>query len=118
MPQTILEDELEQIGAEYDQVVRADIEDFRDKAERVLRGEMTDDEFRQHRLRRGIYGQRQAGVQMVRTKIPGGTLTTGNPGPGGAGGVGGGKDVGADNSGFDGDPGTPGSKEQILQLSN
>jgi len=77
VPQTILEDELEQIGAEYDQVVRADIEDFRDKAERVLRGEMTDDEFRQHRLRRGIYGQRQAGVQMVRTKIPGGTLTTG-----------------------------------------
>src|SRR6185295_2586466 len=28
-------------------------------------------------LRRGIYGQRQDGVQMIRTKIPGGLLTSG-----------------------------------------
>lgn len=75
MAHTILESGLDQIGTDYDQVVRADIEDFRDKSQQFLRGELTDDEFRQHRLRRGIYGQRQAGVQMVRTKIPGGTLT-------------------------------------------
>jgi sulfite reductase beta subunit-like hemoprotein len=41
----------------------------------VLAGEITDDEFRSYRLRFGIYGQRQPGVQMVRTKIPGGLLT-------------------------------------------
>src|SRR6185295_1996021 len=27
------------------------------------------------RLRRGVYGQRQAGVHMIRTKVPGGMLT-------------------------------------------
>ena len=28
------------------------------------------------RLRQGVYGQRQADVQMIRVKIPGGILTT------------------------------------------
>ena len=32
--------------------------------------------FRPFRLKHGIYGQRQPGVQMVRTKIPGGLLTS------------------------------------------
>ena len=41
----------------------------------VARTALTDDEFRSYRLRFGIYGQRQAGVQMVRVKIPGGLLT-------------------------------------------
>ena len=38
-------------------------------------GVIDDDQFRPHRLRRGIYSQRQAGVHMIRTKIPGGLLT-------------------------------------------
>jgi sulfite reductase beta subunit-like hemoprotein len=67
--------DIEKIAAEYDQTVRADIEDFRSQAQRLLNGEITDDDFRPHRLRRGIYGQRQPGVQMIRTKVPGGTLT-------------------------------------------
>src|SRR5437660_10914489 len=61
--------------AEYDRIVRDDIELFRSQANRFLNGELTDDEFRPFRLRRGIYGQRQPGVQMIRTKIPGGLLT-------------------------------------------
>src|SRR5581483_8277321 len=61
--------------AEYDRIVRDDIELFRSQANKYLDGELTDDQFRPFRLRRGIYGQRQPGVQMVRTKIPGGMLT-------------------------------------------
>jgi sulfite reductase beta subunit-like hemoprotein len=60
---------------EYDAIVRADIELFREQANKFVAGELTDDQFRPFRLRRGIYGQRQAGVQMIRTKIPGGTMT-------------------------------------------
>src|SRR5271155_3424015 len=59
----------------YDATVRADIDLFRSHAEKFVAGEITDDQFRAQRLRRGIYGQRQAGVQMIRTKIPGGVLT-------------------------------------------
>src|ERR1700730_467309 len=64
-----------QTEAEYDATVRADIEEFRAHAEKFTAGEITDDQFRAQRLRRGIYGQRQPGVQMIRTKVPGGILT-------------------------------------------
>jgi sulfite reductase beta subunit-like hemoprotein len=64
-----------QTEAEYDATVRADIEQLRSNAEKFVAGEITDDQFRAQRLRRGIYGQRQPGVQMIRTKIPGGILT-------------------------------------------
>jgi len=60
---------------EYDAIVRADIELFRKQANQFVAGEINDDQFRPFRLRRGIYGQRQVGVQMIRTKIPGGTMT-------------------------------------------
>ncbi len=61
---------------EYDRVVREDIELFRSQAAARLAGTLTDDELRPHRLRRGVYGQRQEGVHMIRTKIPGGLLTS------------------------------------------
>ena len=64
-------------AAAYDQIVRADIEDFAVQIDKFLAGEINDDGFRAIRLRRGIYGQRQPGVQMVRTKIPGGIMTAG-----------------------------------------
>ena len=60
---------------QYDRIVREDIELFRSQANSFLAGDITTDQFRAFRLRRGIYGQRQEGVQMVRTKIPGGRLT-------------------------------------------
>jgi sulfite reductase beta subunit-like hemoprotein len=63
------------IENQYDRTVREDIELFRSQANAFLAGRLTDDQFRAYRLRRGIYGQRQQGVQMVRTKVPGGRLT-------------------------------------------
>ena len=67
--------EREVLTEEYDRTVRGDIEAFRAQAQLSMNGELTDDQFRPHRLRRGIYSQRQAGVQMIRTKVPGGLLT-------------------------------------------
>jgi sulfite reductase beta subunit-like hemoprotein len=72
-PDTITD--LQLIEQEYDTTVRNDIELFRRQSESFLSGQITDDQFRAFRLRRGIYGQRQPGVQMVRTKVPGGLLT-------------------------------------------
>ena len=65
----------QQTEIEYDATVRADIELFRSYAEKFVAGEINDDQFRAQRLRRGIYSQRQAGVHMIRTKVPGGILT-------------------------------------------
>ncbi|MEL6925057.1 MAG: nitrite/sulfite reductase, partial [Bacteroidota bacterium] len=39
-------------------------------------GEMHEERFKHYRLTRGVYGQRQLGVHMFRTKIPFGKLTT------------------------------------------
>jgi sulfite reductase beta subunit-like hemoprotein len=63
------------IEDQYDRTVREDIELFRNQANAFTAGQITADEFRAFRLRRGVYGQRQEGVQMIRTKIPGGLLT-------------------------------------------
>lgn len=63
------------IAEEYDKTVRDDIELFRAQALRFSSSEINDDQFRPHRLRRGIYSQRQSGVHMIRTKVPGGLLT-------------------------------------------
>src|SRR5882724_2227364 len=71
---TLLDPQL--VAEEYDSTVRQDIELFRTQAESFLDGKITDDELRPHRLRRGIYSQRQPGVQMIRTKVPGGLLTS------------------------------------------
>jgi sulfite reductase beta subunit-like hemoprotein len=63
------------VEANYDATVREDIEKFRTAANGWMAGELTDDQFRAQRLRRGVYSQRQLGVQMIRTKIPGGIMT-------------------------------------------
>ena len=52
-----------------------EIETFEKEAMRLLSGEIAVDLFKPFRLQYGIYGQRQAGVQMVRIKIPFGGLT-------------------------------------------
>jgi len=61
---------------EYDRIVREDIELFRSHAKSWMAHEITDDQFRAQRLRRGVYGQRQEAVHMIRTKVPGGRLTS------------------------------------------
>lgn len=60
---------------QYEQTVRQEIETFRQRAEQFLAGEISENDFRPFRLKHGIYGQRQAGVQMVRCKIPSGMMT-------------------------------------------
>jgi len=73
-----VQDDLSQrqdLEIQHDRTVREEIEIFRAKANEYLAGAISDDDFRPFRLKHGIYGQRQAGVQMVRTKIPGGLLT-------------------------------------------
>ena len=52
-----------------------EIETFEAEAMRMVSGDVSADLFRPFRLQYGIYGQRQAGVQMVRIKIPFGGLT-------------------------------------------
>ena len=63
------------VEAQFDQTVKADISLFRTQVDDFLAGNLTDDEFRALRLRRGVYGQRQPNVQMIRTKVPGGLAT-------------------------------------------
>jgi sulfite reductase beta subunit-like hemoprotein len=53
----------------------ADIDEFVAHLEKFERGEISADEFKVFRLGRGVYGQRQADVQMIRVKIPQGVLT-------------------------------------------
>src|SRR5215831_8741881 len=67
--------EREVLESKYETTVRDEIETFRAKAQSFLAGEISENDFRPFRLKHGIYGQRQAGVQMVRCKIPGGLMT-------------------------------------------
>src|SRR3954452_10271613 len=53
-----------------------DIERFERAVAQYLSGEIDEDVFRVMRLNNGIYGQRQGGTnQMVRIKLPAGTIT-------------------------------------------
>ncbi|HTS63206.1 MAG TPA: nitrite/sulfite reductase [Candidatus Acidoferrales bacterium] len=67
--------EREVFEQQHELTVRQEIEAFRAKAQSFLDGHITEDEFRPFRLKHGIYGQRQPGVQMVRCKIPSGLLS-------------------------------------------
>jgi len=51
-----------------------DIQELKDKIALVSDGKMNDERFRHYRLTRGVYGQRQLGVQMFRTKLPAGRV--------------------------------------------
>jgi len=66
----------EQLESQHARTVREEIETFRQTSQAFLAGDMSEDDFRPFRLKHGIYGQRQPGVQMVRCKIPGGLLTS------------------------------------------
>jgi sulfite reductase (ferredoxin) len=52
-----------------------EIDVFETELGRFLDGSMPEKVFLEFRLRHGVYGQRQAGVQMLRIKIPLGRLT-------------------------------------------
>ncbi|HEY3402223.1 MAG TPA: nitrite reductase [Ohtaekwangia sp.] len=57
-------------------IVAQDILDLEKKIRLFREGKIDDDKFRSLRLARGIYGQRQPGVQMIRIKLPLGRVTT------------------------------------------
>jgi sulfite reductase beta subunit-like hemoprotein len=51
-------------------VLEKEFDDFDTEAAKFLRGELPEDEFIGFRLKQGVYGQRQANVQMIRVKLP------------------------------------------------
>jgi sulfite reductase (ferredoxin) len=57
-------------------VVERDIIDLEKKIRLFREGKIDEEKFRSLRLARGVYGQRQQGVQMVRIKLPFGKITT------------------------------------------
>ncbi|MCM4157175.1 HEPN domain-containing protein [Gramella sp. AN32] len=57
-------------------VVEKDIIDLEKKIRLFREGKADEEKFRSLRLARGVYGQRQAGVQMVRIKLPFGKVTS------------------------------------------
>lgn len=55
-------------------VVQKDIIELAKKIELFHNGKIDEEKFRSLRLARGVYGQRQEGVQMIRIKVPYGKL--------------------------------------------
>ncbi len=56
-------------------IVQNDILELEKKIRLFKEGRIDEEKFRSLRLARGVYGQRQPGVQMIRMKIPYGKLT-------------------------------------------
>ncbi|HEU4576014.1 MAG TPA: nitrite reductase [Chitinophagaceae bacterium] len=56
-------------------IVEKDIIELERKIRAFREGTIPDEKFRSLRLARGIYGQRQQGVQMIRIKLPYGKMT-------------------------------------------
>ena len=52
-----------------------DIIELQKRIEKFEQGEIAEDKFKLYRLTRGVYGQRQTGVQMIRIKLPYGKVT-------------------------------------------
>lgn len=58
------------------QVVENDILELERKIHEFQEGKLDEEKFRSLRLARGVYGQRQQGVQMIRIKLPYGKVTS------------------------------------------
>ncbi len=56
-------------------ILEHEFDDFDNEAEKFLGGETEETEFIGFRLKQGVYGQRQADVQMCRIKLPMGGVT-------------------------------------------
>lgn len=57
-------------------IVEKDILELERKIRQFKGGELDEEKFRSLRLARGVYGQRQPGVQMIRIKLPYGKVTS------------------------------------------
>ena len=67
--------ELENINSSSKALIEKDIIDLNKKIHEFREGKIHEEKFRSLRLARGVYGQRQQGVQMIRIKLPFGKLT-------------------------------------------
>jgi sulfite reductase beta subunit-like hemoprotein len=56
-------------------ILEREFDDFDTESTRYLKGDVEEDTFIKFRLKQGVYGQRQADVQMVRVKLPLGGVT-------------------------------------------
>ena len=56
-------------------ILQREFDDFDGEAEKYLAGDTPENEFIGFRLKQGVYGQRQADVQMCRIKLPFGGVT-------------------------------------------
>src|SRR5436853_6640588 len=56
-------------------ILKREFDDFKTEATRFLGGELAEEQFIGFRLKQGVYGQRQADVQMIRVKLPFGGVT-------------------------------------------
>ncbi|MFN0148950.1 MAG: nitrite reductase, partial [Dehalococcoidia bacterium] len=56
-------------------ILERELDDFTTEATRYLAGEWIENQFIGFRLKQGVYGQRQPGVQMIRCKLPFGGVT-------------------------------------------
>ncbi len=56
-------------------ILADEFDDFDDEAGKFLDGQTEENEFIGFRLKQGVYGQRQPGVQMIRVKLPIGGVT-------------------------------------------
>lgn len=68
--------ELELINHSTKALVEKDIIELDKKIREFREGKIHEDKFRSLRLARGVYGQRQQGVQMIRIKLPFGKVST------------------------------------------
>jgi sulfite reductase (ferredoxin) len=57
-------------------IVQKDIIDLEAKIRQFQEGKLGEEKFRSLRLARGVYGQRQEGVQMIRIKLPYGKVSS------------------------------------------
>src|SRR3954451_147924 len=56
-------------------ILEREVDDFDTEATKFLDGQTEETEFIGFRLKQGVYGQRQADVQMIRVKLPFGGIT-------------------------------------------
>ncbi len=56
-------------------ILTREFDDFDTESTRYLKGALEEDDFIKFRLKQGVYGQRQADVQMIRVKLPLGGIT-------------------------------------------
>src|SRR3954466_7678760 len=66
---------VEDVPGQIIPILEREFDDFDNEAEKFLDGQTAESGFIGFRLKQGVYGQRQADVQMIRVKLPFGGIT-------------------------------------------